>query len=114
MTEINTTLREYQLGGYLKAIYLLLAGVLITGAGLLIKLATSPNGRPFSFYFLFASALLVLLALFLVLVALRSRLVLVGDWIEIRSGFRTFRANRNEIEGSAGCRTETHAGSGFT
>jgi hypothetical protein len=99
LREIDTTRREYRLGVFPKLIYLVLTAVLITGAVLVIKLATSPNGRPFGFYFLFASALLVLLALFLVLVALRSRLVLVGDWIELHSGLRTFRANRNEIEG---------------
>jgi hypothetical protein len=99
LTEINTTLREYQLRDDLRAIYLLLAAVLLTGAGLVIKLATSANARPFGSYLLFAGVLLILLALFLVLVVLRSRLVLVGDWIEVHSGLRTFRANRNEIEG---------------
>jgi hypothetical protein len=99
LTEIKTTPREYRLKDYLRAIYLLLAAGLLAGAVLAIKQATGPGGRPFGSYLLFAAVLLALLALSLILLALRSRLVLVGDWIEVDSAFRTFRANRNEIEG---------------
>jgi hypothetical protein len=99
LREIVTTRREYRLGDLLRLFYLVLAAVLMTGAVLAIKLATSPDVRPFGFYLLFAGALLVPLAVLLVLVALRSQLVLVGDWIELHSALRTFRANRNEIEG---------------
>ncbi len=99
LTEINTTPREYRLRVSLKVIYLLLAAVLLTGAGLVINLAISPNVRPFGSYFLFAGVLLALLALFLVLLVLRSRLVLVGDWIELYSALGASIANRNEIEG---------------
>jgi hypothetical protein len=59
-------------------------------------LAVNPVGRGFV---LALGLLLILLSLLMVSFALRSKLTLDEDRIELRSALRTFSANRDEIEG---------------
>jgi len=72
-----------------------LAAVFLSGAGFFIKLAIDPPVRQLAL----VGSLFLIPGLFLVSLALRSRLILVGDWIELRSALRTIIANRKEIEG---------------
>jgi hypothetical protein len=85
--EINTGVRQYRLTTFKKLSHLALACVFFVGTGFLLKLE------------LVLGFLALIPGLILVSLALRSRLTLDGDRIELRSALRTFTANRNEIDG---------------
>src|SRR4051812_5182008 len=91
-----TAAREYRLTRLKKLSHLALACVFLAGSGFFFKLAIDPIGREFP---LVIGFLALIPGLILVSLALRSRLTLDGDRIELRSALRTITANRNEIEG---------------
>jgi hypothetical protein len=94
--EISTTRSEYQLTTFQKLLYLALAAVFLCGGGFFLKLALDPIGRDFA---MVVGLLFLVPGFILVSLALRSRLILDGDRIELRAALRTFTANRNEIQG---------------
>ena len=96
LQEINATRGEYQLKTFQKLLYLALAAVFLCGGGFFLKLASDPAGREFA---MVVGLLFLVPGFILVSLALRSRLILDGDRIELRSALRTFTANRNEIDG---------------
>jgi hypothetical protein len=92
--QINLNRREYGLTGYQRGVYLFYAAMLI-GFGLFFWIKIPDGGL----FVLVINAVTLSGAFAVVALALRSRLVLQGDWVELRSLVRTFRANRNEIAG---------------
>ena len=78
--DINTTLREYRLTTLQKRLYLAYAAAILVGAGISLNLATDPFSRYFD---LVVGFLALGIGLILVLLALRSRLILDGDRIEL-------------------------------
>jgi len=70
--------------------------MLIIGSGFFFKLAIDPVGREFV---LIVGVIFLIPGLMLVSLAMRSRLILDGSRIELRSALRTFTADRSEIEG---------------
>lgn len=93
---IGSGQREYRLKGSQKFSYLALASIFIFGAGFFFKLAINPIGRDFV---LIVGGIFLIPGLILLSLAFRSRLILDGDRIELRSAIRTFSANRSDIEG---------------
>lgn len=93
---ILATRREYDLRPFQKFSYLAFAALFLLGSGFFFKLAIDPIGRDFA---LMAGVISLIPGLILVSLALRSRLILDGSRIELRSAIRTFSADRNEIEG---------------
>jgi hypothetical protein len=91
-----TAVREYRLTAFKKLSHLAFACVFLVGAGFSFKLATDPSGREVP---LPIGILALIPGLVLISLALRSRLTLDGERIELRSALRTFTTNRNEIEG---------------
>jgi hypothetical protein len=96
LEEINTTRHEYRLTAAKKLHYLTLAAMCLVGAGFFFKLAIDPIGREFA---LGVGSVVLIPGLILVSLAVRSRLILGGSRIELRSALPTFTANRAEIEG---------------
>lgn len=94
--EIETSRHEYRLATSQKFHYLALAAIFLVSAGFFFKLGIDPVGREFA---LAVGVLLLIPGVILVSLALRSRLILDGDRIELRSAWRTFTADRSEIEG---------------
>jgi len=94
--DISTTNREYGLTNGQRFQYLALAALFLFGAGFFFKLAIDPVGRDFALLVGLAS---LVPGSILALVALRSRLTLDGDRIELRSALRIHSAARSEIEG---------------
>jgi hypothetical protein len=98
LTEIDTTVREYRLATSKIVGRLAVAAVFLCGAGFFFKAAIGhPIGgwevpAVFGSFFFFPG-------LYIVSRAIRSRLIIDGDRIEVRSALRTFNAHRNEIEG---------------
>lgn len=94
--EIGAGRQEYRLKTSRKLTHLAYASMLMIGAGFFFKLAINPFGRDFA---LVVGFLLLISSLILVRLAFRSRLILDGSRIELRSVFRTFAADRSQIEG---------------
>ena len=96
LNAIQTT-REYRLNSSQKLQYLVLAALCLFGAGFFFKLAIDdPIAADFA---LVVSVIALVPGIILVSLALRSRLILDGNRIQLRSALRTFNADRNEIEG---------------
>ena len=89
--QVNAVRREYTLRTWQKCLYLVLSI-----ASLIVAVSFFKLLAPIVCLFL------VTLGLFLAALALRSRLTLDGNRIEVRSALRTFAADRNEIEGLRG------------
>lgn len=94
--QFNIMRREYCLDSPQKFRYLGLAVIFLVGAGFFLRLAADPIGRDFVLAVGLGS---LIAALALISLALRSRLLLDGSRIEVRSALRTFAADRCEIEG---------------
>lgn len=95
-SEMNTIRHEYPLTGSRKVTHLIYAAMFLIGAGFFFRLAIDPVGREFP---LVVGVLFLVPGLIMVSLAVRSRLILDGDDIELRSALRTHAANRSEIEG---------------
>lgn len=96
LEELNTTRREYPLTSLQRFLYLALATICFVGAGFFFKLAADPVGRDFA---VIVGFIFVVPGVIVFLLALRSRLILDGSRIEVRSALRTFTADRNGIKG---------------
>jgi hypothetical protein len=100
------TIREYRLNLSQKIQYLVLAtfAFFVAGlffkiaiiAGLFLKVAIDPIGLGFG---LALGVIFLATGLAMVSLALRSRLILNGNRIQLRSALRTFNADRNELKG---------------
>ena len=94
--EIETTRHEYRLSTFGRLRYLGLAAIFLIWSGFFFKAAVHPVGREFV---LVVGILFLIPGIILVTISFRSRLILDGNQIEIRSPFRTHSANREDIEG---------------
>lgn len=91
------TRRAYSLATSKKALYLVSATLCIAGGGFFLKDAVAhPLGRPLSVPF---GILFIIPGLMLGSSSLRSRLVLDGDQLELRSALRTRTVRRDDIDG---------------
>jgi hypothetical protein len=96
LDQISETRREYVLTNGRKLIFILLAAVILIGAGFFFKFAINPIDRDFG---LVTGVIALVPGIILLLHAWRCRLILDGDIIELHSAFRVHQAIRNEIEG---------------
>ena len=96
LSKIDASRRVYSLQTSQKLVYLTGAAAFIVGAGFFFKLAIDPIGRDFV---LAVGLVFLLLGFIVVSLAMRSRLILEGSRIELRSALRTFTADRSEIDG---------------
>lgn len=94
--QISGTRREYSLTKGRKLHHLLFAAGFFMGSGFFFKLAIGPDGDEFA---VAVGIILLGPATLLLLQALRCRLILEGDTVELRSAFRVQSARRDEIEG---------------
>jgi hypothetical protein len=96
MQAIDTSRREYPLGGWQRGFFLVF-GLIAAGAGVfLIYISfTKPNGGSL----LFAAIFAIGLGIYLLATALRSRLVIDGTRVEVRYAFSDKTADLSEIEG---------------
>src|SRR6185503_8667437 len=92
----NAVRHEYQLTTFHKSAHLVFAVGLIVAAGSFFYLAENPIGRDFA---LIVGISLLISGFTLALSTFRSRLIIDGNRIEVRSALHTASADRNEIEG---------------
>jgi hypothetical protein len=91
------TRRAYSLRGSQRAAYLVYAALGLGGGGyFLFESAAHPLGSPLGVPF---GALFLIPGIVLTLSALRSRLTLEGDQLELRSALRTRTVRRDQIDG---------------
>jgi uncharacterized protein (DUF697 family) len=87
---------DYGLKGWLKVFYLVIS---VTSAGYSLYICLTSAETHIDFFFVSLAGLLAILGAFFASIALRSRLVIDRDHIEVRGAFRERSAELNEIEG---------------
>ncbi len=92
----STTRHEYGLKGWLKGFYLLIG---MAAAGCVLYVLFGSAAGHIDSFFVFLAVVLAVLCIFFATLALRSRLIIDKDHIEVRGVFRERSAELNEIEG---------------
>jgi hypothetical protein len=94
--QLTAKRHEYKMKGWYRAILLIFGAFAVSGALLMGFLASEASRASLPYFML---AIFLFFGVYLIALAMRSRVLIDGDHIEIRGAFADHYADRSEIEG---------------